>query len=243
MRIEAILIPADFETLPKRDLSDTVAVVFDVLRATSTELTALANGAAEIVPVLTLEDAFERKRAQPGALLGGERDGVRPDGFDFGNSPMEYTRERVEGRVVVHTTTNGTVALMSCAGCREVLLGSLLNLAAVAECVRRLQEKVLLLACAGTFSHFALEDGIAAGALLARLGASAEDMSPAARSLLHLWRSVEKDAIEAVRGSRNGLKLARIGLGADVDYCARVDALPVVAAYVNGSSRLQALQM
>src|SRR3989442_13873822 len=97
MKIDAVLTPAEIDLLPQRDLKNTTAVVFDVLRATSTILTALAHGAREIYPVRTIEEAFALQSAQmPGALLGGERHGEKIDGFDLGNSPLEYRRELPE---------------------------------------------------------------------------------------------------------------------------------------------------
>jgi 2-phosphosulfolactate phosphatase len=98
MKIDVILTPAEIATLPGRDLAASTAVVFDVLRATSTILAALANGAAGIRPVATLDEAWALRKEFPDALVGGEREGVKVEGFAFGNSPLEYTRKAVEGR-------------------------------------------------------------------------------------------------------------------------------------------------
>src|SRR5438874_260400 len=100
MKIDVVLNPPEIDPLPQRDLHDTVAVVFDVLRATSTMLTALANGATEIFPVRTIEEARTLKQSMPEALLGGERHGERIEGFDLGNSPLEY-REHIAGRRII----------------------------------------------------------------------------------------------------------------------------------------------
>ena len=137
MRVEAVLTPAEIALLPRRDLSDATCVVFDVLRATSTILTALFNGATRVYPVGTTAEAFTlRDTRLPAALLGGERGGVRIEGFDLGNSPREYTPEIVSGRDIITTTTNGTVALRACAGARTVFAGALLNLRALARLPR-----------------------------------------------------------------------------------------------------------
>ena len=125
MKIDVILTPAEIATLPARDLAATTAVVFDVLRATSTVLAALASGAAGIGPVATLGRVRAMQKEIPGSLIGGEREGVKVEGFRFGNSPLEYTREAVEGREIIHTTTNGTVALRAVAGAKCVLIGAL----------------------------------------------------------------------------------------------------------------------
>src|SRR5580692_7380997 len=132
--LEVLFTPAEFATLPQRDLSGTVCVVFDVLRATSTIVTALANGADAVIPVAEIPEALAAKRARPDLLLGGEREGVRIRAdqtggvdFDLGNSPREFTRERVAGRTIILTTTNGSRALRACAGARAVFAGSFLN--------------------------------------------------------------------------------------------------------------------
>ena len=116
---EVLFTPAEFATLPGRDLSETVCVVFDVLRATSSMVTALANGAKAILPVTEIDDALEVWRENLDVLLAGERDGVRIEAgntrFDLGNSPREFTRDKVAGKKIAMTTTNGTRALRACA--------------------------------------------------------------------------------------------------------------------------------
>jgi len=172
MNIEAILSPAELPALAKRDLRGAACVVFDVLRATSAFVTALHNGAKAIVPVSEIAEALASRRKQPDALLGGERDGVRiraaqtgGTDFDLGNSPREYTPEKVRGRTIVSTTTNGTRALRACASGKTVLAASLLNLGATAEFIKKLQPAEVLLVCAGTRDEKADEDVLAAGAL------------------------------------------------------------------------------
>ena len=135
--IEVLFTPAEFEALSKRDLSETVCVVFDVLRATSSMVTALANGAEAIIPVSEISEALEIKREDPNVLLAGERNGLRIEAnltgsisFDLGNSPREFTKNRVAGKRIVITTTNGTRALRSCGHAKTVLIGSFLNLEA-----------------------------------------------------------------------------------------------------------------
>ena len=172
MKIDAILSPAELPALPKRDLSKSICVVFDVLRATSTFVTALHNGAKAIIPVSEISEALAIRKKQPDVLLGGERDGVKIRAaqtsgvdFDFGNSPREYTPEKVRGKTIVSTTTNGTRALRACAGAQTVLAASFLNLTATAQFIRRLQPAQIVLVCAGTRENIATEDVLAAGAL------------------------------------------------------------------------------
>ena len=241
MNVEVILTPAEIETLPQRDLSSSTCVVFDVLRATSTILTALASGARRVYPVRTIEEAWHLREGRlPGALLGGERDGVRIDGFDLGNSPGEYTRFVVEGRDIITTTTNGTVALQACAHAEEVLAGALLNLGALTDYLCRRERPVehLLLICAGTDVRFALEDGYAAGDLLARLRDAGRltSSNDAGLAMLALFQSSANDPVSALRSSENGRRLWRSeALAADVERCAQVDSLSWVGVARDGA--------
>ena len=234
MRIEAILTPAEIARLPRHDLGAATCVVFDVLRATSAVLTAISQGARRIYPVSTVEEARRLKETRlPDALLVGERGGVRLDGFDLGNSPGEYTPETVGGRDIISTTTNGTVALRACAGATDVLAGAWLNLQALAAWIRARETEMerLVLVCAGTGENFALEDGYAAGGLIARLRSNPRtgDLDDAALALLALYERNPDAPLEVLRASANGKRLEEIGLGADVARCAAPPELPWMA--------------
>ncbi len=227
-----MLHPAEIALLPQRDLSATTCVVFDVLRATSSMVTALAHGAAEIHPVRTVGEALKLKTQIPDALLGGERFGERIEGFDVGNSPFEY--RDLAGRTIISTTTNGTVALRAVEHADRVLVGALLNLDVIAEELRRQTPRRVLLACAGTFEDFALEDAYAAGLLISRL----EDnvLTDAALAAL-LIAKVYPGPLPALRSARNGRALAAKGRGAEVEWCARVSAFKIVGQMQAGVIR------
>src|SRR6266403_4884319 len=129
--LEVIFAPAEVAALPARNLGDTVCVVFDIFRATSTIVTALANGAAGIIPVAEILEALALRRQSPDVLLAGERDGLRIRAaltggidFDLGNSPREFTPDRIRGKTIVLSTTNGSRALRACARAQAVLVGS-----------------------------------------------------------------------------------------------------------------------
>jgi 2-phosphosulfolactate phosphatase len=237
--LEVLFTPADFAALKQRELADTVCVVFDVLRATSTMATALANGAVAIVPVEEIPEALALRRQQPGLLLAGERDGVRIQAnltgsisFDLGNSPREFTAERVRGRTIAMTTTNGTRALRACASARTVLIGSFLNLRATANVIQTERPAHLLLVCSGTHDQAAYEDVLAAGALCDLIwpAYSSGAVADSARMARDLFRQAQTDLPGAFARSRNGSRLLALPeLRADVAFCAQVNLLDLVA--------------
>ena len=229
--VEVIGTPAEFGQ--PRDLRETVCVVFDVLRATSSIVTALANGTAGVLPVSEISEALVERKRHAGILLAGERGGVRIRGaltgggdFDLGNSPREFTPEKVRGKTIVMTTTNGTRALRSCGGAKLVLVGSFLNLAATARRVRELSPENLLLVGSGTGEAEALEDTLAAGALVAELEAA---VSPSAQRALEIFRK-SRTLPEAMDDSVNGRRLlSNPDLREDVAFCLRRDVWDLTA--------------
>jgi len=231
--LEALFTPADFALLPQRDLSATVCVVFDVLRATSTVITALANGANAVIPVAEIPEALAIRRKQPDVLLAGERDGVRIPAsltgsipFDLGNSPREFTQSVVAGKTIVTTTTNGTRALRACAKAQATFAAAFLNLGATAERILQLRPTNLLLVCSGTYEQAALEDILAAGALADLVWPQYEagDVADTARAARDLYRLHEKDLCGALGQSKNGRRLlTRPDLKDDVEFCSRID--------------------
>ncbi|HML47500.1 MAG TPA: 2-phosphosulfolactate phosphatase, partial [Clostridia bacterium] len=178
--MEVSVCPVPLALRPEQ-LSRATAVVIDVLRMTSVAITALSHGCAGILAVETVEEA-RSEAAACGALLGGERGAVRIDGFDLDNSPLNYTADRVSGRRLIMTTSNGTRALAAARPADRVLLAGFINVSAVAEALGQ-TEKVCLL-CAGTHDAFSLEDALTAGAILDRLpGADLDDMALASLRL------------------------------------------------------------
>jgi 2-phosphosulfolactate phosphatase len=247
--LEVLFTPADFSALPGRDLSDTCCVVFDILRATSTMLTALANGASRIFPVREISEALELRSAHPGALLAGERDGVRilsaQSGgvdFDLGNSPREFTPARVAGLEIILTTTNGTRALLACRGAARILPGAWLNLGALARRIQSGHTARLLVICAGTIEEAAYEDTVAAGALCDLLWPNLEPgrVSDSAQIARRIYLDAAGDMERAIRqDSRNARRLlASAELRDDVAFCLRRDALEVTPELRDGAVAL-----
>jgi 2-phosphosulfolactate phosphatase len=232
--LEVLLTPAELVELGARDLRQTVCVVFDVLRATSSMITALAHGATAIHPAADIPEALQLKERIPHALLAGERNGLRIAArltggvdFDLGNSPREFTRSRVLGRPIVMTTTNGTRALRACHGAQEVLAGSLLNLGAVAAVLHRSLPADVLLLCAGTVAQASFEDTIIAGALCDLLwphygNGDVADSAQIARNLY--MRHADNLLIAVQDHARNARRLlAHPELADDVAFCIRRD--------------------
>jgi 2-phosphosulfolactate phosphatase len=212
-------LPAQWRRLDPARLRESMAVVIDVIRATSTIVVALGNGARGVRPVAGIDEAFAMKEKNPEALLAGERGGQALPGFDLGNSPREMTREQVGGREMILTTTNGTQALAACRGAREIVTASFLNFTAVVERMRSVGPPWIIL-CAGYEGQFGIDDAMVTGAL-----AEALDQD---HGLVSLYRSVRKELGSALLNSSAGQELAKVGLQDDVPICAERDRFRLV---------------
>lgn len=213
---------------------DTV-VVIDVLRASTTIAFALAAGAREIIPCLQVADARElKRRLSDGAVLGGEREGVKIEGFDLGNSPREYVEDVVSGKTVIFTTTNGTRALQTCMGADRVIVGAFVNLSAVCEAVRD-DERVHLL-CAGTRGEITREDVLVAGAMTEQLYVEqlSLTMNDSAQIAIDAWQTATGGSREpqviarCLKLTQGGRNLSELGMGGDIRLAAAVDMVPVL---------------
>lgn len=245
--LELLFSPAEFAVLKERSLSDTVCVVFDVLRATSSMMTALSNGAEAIIPVAEIPQALALREKNPEFLLAGERDGLRIRAaqtggidFDLGNSPREFTPEEVRGKTILMTTTNGTRALQACAGAKHIFIGSFLSLRPLANWIIEQQPPKLILVCSGTYEEAALEDTLAAGALCEKIwvhyaGGAVADSAEIARRIFPL---MQMDLIGAMNHARNGRRLlANAALRNDVWFCLQRETLNFIAECKEGVVR------
>lgn len=239
VEISVSFTPVEFESLRQSNLSETCCVVFDVLRATSTIVTALVNGAAGVKPVTEITEALSLRQQLPTALLAGEREGLRIRAaltggldFDLGNSPREYTAERIAGRTIIMTTTNGTRALQACRMAQQVAVGSFLNLTATVRWTVETQRKRLALVCAGTGEEAALEDTLAAGAFCDALVSAGLDssLSDSAEIALRAYRHSHDCLPAALNRARNARRLlADVDLQKDVEVCLHRDVHELVA--------------
>ncbi len=236
-------------------LAGGIVVMIDTLRASTTMTRALASGAREILPTLTVDEAITTARELRDlgldVLLGGERSGQLIPGFDLDNSPASYTPDRVRGRTIVFTTTNGTAALRHAALGSRVLVGSLCNLSALCDAIATDPRPIHIL-CAGTRGEISADDAIVAGAIATKLveRGRAHAGDDAGRLCAMAWASIAADrgrepTTEAIAAAlltcRGGRNLARIGLTGDVQDCAMIDTSRVVPVFTPGDGRVRSL--
>lgn len=208
-------------------LQGKAAVVIDALRMTSVAITALANGASRIHTVRTIDAALDmRKKSKGGILLGGERGGQRIEGFELDNSPRGYTRAIVGGKEICMTTTNGTQAIDVAGEARRVLLCAFNNVTAVAAALQR--EASAVICCAGTDGRISMEDVLAAGALVERLGGTDNEMDDAAMAALRLYQQARGDLYGALAPCVHVRRMQSWGMEEDIRYCLREDRVGAV---------------
>jgi len=240
MQIDIQLLPF----LPDPEvLSNRAVVVIDVLRATSVMVYAMSQGASEIVPVAAVEEAFRLvKTFPPGTtLLGGERGSRKIEGFDLGNSPREYVAEKVKGRRLILTTTNGTKAFHVVSSGREIMAGSFFNIGSVAQrCV--MLGKDLLIFPSGDKGRFSLEDVVCGGMLIdliTQKGERQAALTDASYSARILYERFKKNLSEAFFLSHHGKDLADLGLRDDLFFCSQGDLTDIVPIFKGGVIRRQ----
>lgn len=219
-QIETILTPALFH-LHSRGLIEKQVVVIDILRATTTMVVAYENGAKNVIPVENLEDAM--KHAAPGIVLAGERNGVKVEEFDLGNSPQEFTRDIVEGKIIVISTTNGTKAIQACEGAKYRYISSFRNITAMVNQLIHNNCDVLLF-CAGWKDKFNLEDTVFAGAVADKLAENGfeinDDATIMARSL---WQLAKPDLACFLADASHVKRFKTLHIESDLDVCLKFD--------------------
>ncbi|MHC2067594.1 2-phosphosulfolactate phosphatase [Bremerella sp. T1] len=230
-RIDVYLLPS---LLGATELAGSVAVVIDVLRATTTIAHAIANGAECVIPCLTIDEAKEQGSQLPDALLGGERGGQKIEGFDLGNSPAEYPADVVRGKKIIFTTTNGTKAMNACALADEIFIAAFVNLTAVCNALS--EHHHVQIVCAGTEGEVTREDVLLAGAIVDQLNAGATEPLPIndqAQIALDAWQEAKvgltaTTLADRLKQSRGGRNVLRLGQENDIDIAATLDKLNVV---------------
>src|SRR6201996_3633796 len=216
--------------IPLFEVGNYIVVVIDIFRATSSICYGIENGAGAIIPVAEVEECSAYREKGLDYLLAAERDGKVVDGFDFGNSPFSYTKEKVSGKTVVLTTTNGTQALHLSRKAKKIVIGSFLNLTALCNWLKTQDENILLV-CSGWKNNFNLEDTLFAGAVVEQLQSAtfvADDPAIAANDL---YRIAKDDLSGYLKKTSHSGRLKALGIEADIEFCLRVDlttAIPVL---------------
>jgi 2-phosphosulfolactate phosphatase len=229
-KLETCFSPALYEP---DEYGNSIAVIIDILRASSAICTAFANGATEIIPVAEVSEA--RAYKSKGYLVAAERDGNVLDFADFGNSPFNFTREKVEGRTIVYSTTNGTGIINLASSAYMTVIGSFLNIRALSEWLL-CQERDVLLFCAGWKNRFNIEDTICAGAIAEKLLASSLYSTKCDSTLaaLDLWSLAKKDLPGYIEKVAQRTRLRDKGLDDCIDFCITPDFTEKIPVIKNG---------
>ncbi|MCW8849880.1 MAG: 2-phosphosulfolactate phosphatase [Melioribacteraceae bacterium] len=237
MKIKTLLSPLNVEELY---FTNKTTVVIDVLRATTTIVTALANEAKEIIPVSAIEfamkvsgDAFSGQ-----TLLAGERNTQKIDGFSLGNSPLEFSSEIVKGKSIVLYTTNGSKAIVKAKYSSTLAISSFLNVKGVAESVIKSNEIVIL--CSGNNGLFSFEDSACAGSLIDELFEISDDLEldDASKTCLFLYRKNKNRLKKMLSETEHGIKLVNSGFKKDIEFAAQKNIFNIVPLYSKGTIKL-----
>lgn len=213
-----------------------VIVVIDVLRCTSSIITALVNGADGVIPVKTIEEAREIHRQWPNTILAGERKGIKPKGFYYGNSPLEFQSTHVKGKKIILTTTNGTKTLTRTKGATYVFVGAFLNINAVSDVALQIAKRKnigISLVLSGKRGRFSLEDYLCAGAMLERFTLQRIDPSDSAFASLLTFQHVRDSLIKIIFQGSHAQYLKTIGLENDVRFCCKLNRYKLIP-YLQG---------
>jgi len=228
-KIDVVLLP---EELKKRELTNHLVVVIDVLRVSSTITTALAAGVSKIIPIRLPEEAFRRKEAfLPGqVLLCGERNGKKPSGFDLGNSPLEYSSKKVRDKTILLTSTNGIRTIKLVERAEEIIIGCFLNIEAIIQYCRTYSGNVLLV-CAGDKRAVSLADTVCAGMIKSLYEEESQNNKNIYDDSLiacRMYREFSHNLLHMMKVSKWGQGLIALGLEQDLAYCAQKNIFHIV---------------
>jgi 2-phosphosulfolactate phosphatase len=226
-KLEVCLTPA---LIPLYNVQDYVVVVIDIFRATTSICYGIENGAEAIIPVSQVEECSAYKEKGFDHLLAAERNGEVVEGFDFGNSPFSYTKEKVAGKTIVLTTTNGTHALHLSRSAKKIVIGAFINLTAVCNWLKQENDNILLV-CSGWKNNFNLEDTLFAGAVVEQLKNAGFVVDDPAIAANDLYQIAKDDLNGYLKKTSHSERLKKLGIEADIEFCLRVDlttAIPVL---------------
>ena len=216
--------------------NDKIVVVVDIFRATTTMCAALKNGAKNIIPVASIDEAREYKTK--GYLVGAERNVKRCDFADFGNSPFDYTEDKVKGKEIVFTTTNGTQAIEMASDSDILIIGAFSNISVVADFCLNKQKDVLIL-CAGWNNRFNIEDTLFAGALAQKLlDKSYTSASDAVQIALSMWKEAQPDIRTYINRTEHIKRLEANNLQDSAEYCLTDNTVNLVPIYDKATGKI-----
>ena len=234
MRIDVLY---GVQQLTPQDVQGRVVAMIDVLRASTTIAVGLHNGARAIIPLDSSEEVAARSKQfeRAAVLLAGEQRMLKIEGFDLGNSPNEHTRETVDGKTVLLSTTNGTKALLAVQGARDVVVASYVNLTAVCAMLRPALRggADVTIVCAGQDRQFALEDAACAGRYVHEITKQVQevDVNDAALAASLVDQEYGDNLMRLFSTAAHGRALAAAGFEGDLAVCAAVDSYPVIPIY------------
>jgi len=216
--------------IPLYNVEDHIVVIIDIFRATSSICYGIENGAEAIIPVSEVEECEAYRQKDINYMLAAERNGEVVAGFDFGNSPFSYTEEKVNGKTIVLTTTNGTQALHLSRSAKKIVIGSFLNLTALCDWLKTQNESILLV-CAGWKNNFNLEDTLFAGAVVDQLKDHGFKLDDPAIAAYDLYQAGKNDINDYLKKTSHSERLKKLGIEKDIEFCLQIDittAIPVL---------------
>ena len=229
-RIDLYFTPAE---ISEEEIGRKTVVVVDILRASASIIRALKNGSRGIIPTQSIDEATELAHSlgRENVLLCGEREGRRIDGFDLGNSPLEFKRKVVEGKILIFATTNGSKAIASAQGANTVVVGSFLNFKALLRYLSKVDTDLAII-CAGKLGKFAVEDAVGGGMFVNHL--QAEELNDGAMAAQALYQRYSQDILGMLRSSSHGRYLTELGFEEDISFCGRLNSVNLIPKMEEG---------
>jgi 2-phosphosulfolactate phosphatase len=229
IRVEVHFTPSEIDDMALKDKN---VVVIDVLRASTTVATALHNGAKEIIPVNSIENVIKISSNLFGdvTLRAGERNGKMIEGFNLGNSPLEYTAKMIKGKSIILMTTNGSMAIVKGKHAKNLVVAGFINLGLAVRFLTALQEDIVIV-CSGKDNTFCIEDAVCAGRIVNDLTDAMNGevvIDDAGNAATMLDKSAGKNLLRLLKNSEHGQYLTSIGFGEDLKACAELDSIPVL---------------
>ena len=208
-----------------------VVVVIDIFRATTTMVTALANGIESITPVASLEAC--KSLQNQGYLAAAEREGKMPEGFDLGNSPLSHIEQDFSGQKLAMTTSNGTLAITKSKTADQIIIGAFINMTAVVKHLQSQSNDILLL-CAGWKGRVNMEDSLFAGAIAHTLASEVTIANDAAVMASHVYQAHQEDMDSFLQDGLHYHRLQRLGRSQDIEFCLKKDVYDLLPIYQQG---------